>query len=85
MSRLSIEVSEQEHQSIKALAALRGLTIKDYILERTLISEGAAGEAEALAQLKALLEPRIAAARKGELSGRSIPEIAGVARSRRKA
>ena len=34
--RLSIEISPEEHQRLKAAAALKGQSIKDYVLERTL-------------------------------------------------
>jgi uncharacterized protein (DUF1778 family) len=36
MSRLSIEITPEQHQRLKAMAALSGQTIKEYILERTL-------------------------------------------------
>nr|WP_312609110.1 hypothetical protein [Agrobacterium pusense] len=34
MSRLTIDITDQQHQSLKALAALQGKTIKQYVLER---------------------------------------------------
>ncbi|MBF1236753.1 MAG: antitoxin, partial [Lautropia mirabilis] len=34
MSRLTIDITEQQHQSLKAMAALQGKTIKQYALER---------------------------------------------------
>jgi len=34
MARLSIEVSETEHHEIKALAALSGKTIRQFILDK---------------------------------------------------
>ena len=34
MSRLSIEVTPEQHQKIKALAALHGKSIKDFILNK---------------------------------------------------
>jgi len=34
--RLSIEVSAEQHQRLKASAALQGKSIKDYVLEKTL-------------------------------------------------
>ncbi|MEM6604043.1 MAG: antitoxin, partial [Pseudomonadota bacterium] len=40
MSRLVIEVSEDQHQEIKALAALEGISIKQYVLSK-LFSEHA--------------------------------------------
>jgi hypothetical protein len=36
MSRISIDVTDGEHKKLKAMAALRGKSIKDYVLERTL-------------------------------------------------
>ena len=36
MSRISIDVTDDEHKRLKAMAALRGKSIKDYVLERTL-------------------------------------------------
>ena len=36
MTRLTIDVSGEEKQKIKALAALHGQTLKDYVLERVL-------------------------------------------------
>lgn len=38
MGRLSIEISKQQHQQIKAVAALRGMSMKDYILQAALSS-----------------------------------------------
>ncbi len=39
MSRLSIELTPEQHQQLTAIAALHGQTLKDYILERTLLAE----------------------------------------------
>jgi hypothetical protein len=36
MARLSIDITPEEHQKLKAIAALRGQSIKDYVLNRTL-------------------------------------------------
>lgn len=83
MSRLSVEISEQQHQQIKAMAALRGLSIKEYILEATMPSN-ASGESEALMQLEALLAPRIEAAARGEFSDLTIENIIAKARAQRK-
>ena len=40
MSRLSIEIEPEEHRQIKTLATFAGLSIKDYILAKTLPSKG---------------------------------------------
>ncbi|MFT7537448.1 MAG: hypothetical protein ACI85K_003407 [Hyphomicrobiaceae bacterium] len=57
MSRISIDVTPEEHQRLKAMAALQGKSIKEFVLANTLghASEGS-GEAAALAELEALLE-----------------------------
>ena len=36
MSRLSIEIDPEHHRQIKTLATFEGMTIKDFILSRTL-------------------------------------------------
>lgn len=69
MSRISIEVTDDQHQKLKALAALKGKSIKDFVLERTL------GVADADAQLEALLEERLAQVDAGEVSQRTVSEI----------
>lgn len=73
MSRLTIDVTEKQHQTLKALAALEGKTIKQYALERLLPGE-AAGE-QAHEELKALLAERLAEAQRGEVVQGSIGEL----------
>jgi Antitoxin ParD len=62
LMRLSLEVTPEQHQRLKAVAALRGQTIKDYVLNRVLPETPTDDENEALRQLEAFLEPRILAA-----------------------
>ena len=59
--RLSLEVTPEQHQRLKAVAALRGQTIKDYVLNRVLPETPTDDENEALRQLETFLEPCIAA------------------------
>jgi hypothetical protein len=79
MRRLSIEMTPEQHHRLKAIAALRGKSIKDYVLERVLpppLPEiRGISEHEALRQLEAFLEPRIAAAERGEVSTKSVEQI----------
>lgn len=70
--RLSIEISPEEHQRLKAAAALQGKSIKDYVLERTLPRKD---ENHALKELESFLKPRIDTAMSGERSTQSIDEI----------
>ena len=57
MSRLTIDMSNQQQQSAKALAAMQGKTIKQYTLER--LFPGDADADQAWQELKTLLENRI--------------------------
>lgn len=93
MSRLSIEITGQQHQQIKAMAALRGMSIKDYILEATVARAREKSleeelqtdnEKAAFAELMAVLAPSIAAAERGELSNRTIDDIISDSRKRYK-
>lgn len=74
MSRLTIEVTDQQHQSLKAMAALQGKTIKEYALER--LFPGKAGEDNAMAELRALLAQRLAESAEGGVVDRSFTDIA---------
>jgi hypothetical protein len=73
MSRISIDVTDDEHKKLKAMAALRGKSIKEYVLERTL-GPGDADHA-ALKELEELLDSRIRAARAGAVSRRTASEV----------
>ncbi|MBC8121044.1 MAG: antitoxin [Gemmatimonadaceae bacterium] len=87
MSRISIEVTAEQHQRLKAFAALRGQTIKEYILERSLPPSSGEGltETEALHQLEKFLQPRIEAAQRGEFSNKDFDGIIAEARAERAA
>lgn len=76
--RLSIEVTPEQHQRLKAVSALRGQSIKDYVLERVLqpLADVNVQDTEAaLRQLESFLQPRIDAAKQGKLTNKSVPEI----------
>ena len=78
MSRLSIELTAEQHQRLKAMAALQGKTIKEYVLERSLPDlpgRESLTEEEALLQLEEFLKPRIVAAEKGGRSARTPHQI----------
>ncbi len=71
MSRLSIEISSEQHQKIKALAALQGKSIKDLILDK-LINPNAVDEQRDWDKLEELLLFRIENA---QVSPKSLKEI----------
>lgn len=73
MSRLTIDITDQQHQSLKALAALQGKTIKQYALER-LFPATADGDA-VWQELRTLLGERIAKGLAGDVSTKSIDAI----------
>jgi len=78
MPRLSIDISLEDHQKLKAIAALKGQSLKDYVLGRALADAPALdgmSEDEAFTALTNFLEPRIEQARRGRLSGKSLDEI----------
>lgn len=74
MSRLTIDITEQQHQSIKAIAALQGKSIKEYAIER--LFPAASDEDRALGELRVLLEQRMAESTRGEVLAQSLAEIA---------
>ena len=73
MGRLTIDITDQQHQSLKALAALQGKTIKQYALER--LFPGDADADQAWQELETLLRTRINEGLAGKLSSRRIGEI----------
>ena len=84
MTRLSIDVTPEQHQRLKAIAALYGQTLKDYILERTLPrlpQIESLSEEEALQRLETFLRPRVAEAERGEVVESSVEQIFAAARS----
>jgi hypothetical protein len=74
MSRISIDVSEGQHKRLKALAALKGVSLKDYLLENALDPRGN-DEEKALRELESFLDDRLRKARTGKVSKRKVSEI----------
>lgn len=72
MSRLTIDVSDQQHQALKALAALEGKSIKQYTLERLFPSD----EQQAMQALKSMLQHRLASSEVSGVSALNATEIA---------
>ena len=84
MPRLSIDITAEEHQKLKAIAALKGQSIKDFVLKRTLGDApalDAMSEEEAFGALAEFLKPRIEQAERGELSAKSVSDIRREARA----
>jgi len=74
MSRLVIDVSAEEHQKIKALSALQGKSIKEYVLGKVFVEQDDGDDA--METLKLLLADRIEEAEQDEYSTKSFTQIA---------
>lgn len=70
MSRLTIDMTAEQHQSLKAMAALQGKTIKQYTLERLFPADDQAWQ-----ELQTLLTKRINDGLAGKASTKSVDEI----------
>lgn len=88
MPRLSIDMSVKEHQQLKALAALKGVSIKQYVLERTIGDApdmSGLSEQQSLHILQSFLEERIAQIDDGKIiqigQGELLPQIKSRAKS----
>ncbi|HLS68388.1 MAG TPA: antitoxin [Kiloniellales bacterium] len=73
MRRLTIDMTDQQHQSLKALAALQGKTIRQYVLE--CLFPGDVNADQAWKELKSLLGNRISDGLAGKVSTKDISEI----------
>lgn len=85
MPRLSIDVSDQQHQQLKVVAALNGQSIKELVLSRALRSDSEhdMSEEAALLALQGLLNERLQEVREGKTVERSSEDIKARARALR--
>ncbi len=67
-------MTDHQHQSLKALAALQGKTINEYAIAKLFSSDP--DEERALRELKAVLTQRIGEVEAGEVDTRGFGEIA---------
>ena len=75
MSRISIEVTPDQHKRLKAVAALSGKSLKDYMLQK-MLPAAEDDEQAAIQELLEYLKPSIEQAERGEFSPRSVLDIA---------
>jgi len=73
MSRLSIDLTPEQHQKIKAIAALQGKSIKEYVLKQILPTSS--DEEKAMHELETLLDERVNTVKAGKISQKSVEEI----------
>lgn len=70
--RLSIDITPEQHQFLKAAAAIQGKSIKNYVLERALPNTE---EQAAFERLEQLLTQRSQSALAGAVSDKDIDAI----------
>ncbi len=75
MSRLVIDMSSEQHQQIKALAAMQGKSIKRFVLEQIFPAEKTDKEQKAWDKLQALLASRIRDAETGAVANKTFDQI----------
>lgn len=73
MSRLTIDITDEQHKSLKAVAALQGKSIKQYSLERLFPAKD--GPDEDWEKFKQFIGKRVDDALGGEVSNRTIDDI----------
>lgn len=73
MSRLTIDITDQQHQRLKAVAALQGKSIRQYAIER--LFPGQADDDRAWRELQELLDRRIEQALAGAVSEQGFDAI----------
>lgn len=73
MSRLTIEMTDQQHQSIKAMAAMQGKSIKEYAMQRLLPLTD--DEEKAIRELEVFLAPRLEEVKQGKFVNQSATQI----------
>lgn len=73
MIRLSIDLTPEQHQKIKAIAAMQGKSIKEYVLNQILPT--LSDEEMALQELEAFLDERAKSVQTGKVSQKSVKEI----------
>jgi uncharacterized protein (DUF1778 family) len=74
MSRLTIDLTDEQHKNLKAVAALQGKTIRQYSLEK--LFPPASDEDEAWEEFKEFMNKRVDQALDGKFSKRNILDIA---------
>ena len=70
MTRLTIDMTDQQYQSLKAMAVQQGKTIKQYTLERLFPTDDQAWQ-----ELNTVLAERIRDGLVGKISTKSVGEI----------
>lgn len=73
MSRLTIDITERQHQALKAMAALQGKTIKQFAIERLFPDDEAADQA--WQELRDLLQTRVRNGLGGKVTSKGVSDL----------
>lgn len=73
ITRLSIDLTDQQHQSPKAIAALEGKAIREYAIERLFLADTGGDQARQV--IEALLGKRISGSLAGKVLAKSIGTV----------
>ena len=74
MGHILIDVTQEQHNRLAAVAALAGKSIKDYVLDKALPLDN--DEAQAMRELEEFLSPRVEEASRSEFVDKSVSDIA---------
>ncbi len=83
MSRLSIDLTDDQHKRLKAIATLEGKTMKQFAVERLLPAQD--GLDEDWERIKEFINERIDSGNAGDISTRTFDEIVDSAFARKAA
>jgi hypothetical protein len=75
MSRLTVELTGEQHQQIKAMAAVQGKSMKEYVLEKLFPVSPSSDDRQAWKTLQTLLSKRVAEAEDGAISRKTFEQI----------
>jgi molybdopterin-guanine dinucleotide biosynthesis protein A len=88
MSRLTIDLTDEQHKTLKAIAALEGKSMREYSIEKLFPAKSGtelSNENQAWEEFKLFIGKRVDDALAGEVSNRTIDEIFDEVLSRDKA
>ncbi len=78
MPKVTLEITSEQHDQLKAMAEFHRLSVEEYILESTLQPQQerlTPDEEEAMQELAKFLRPRIEEAERKEYSNKTIQQI----------
>ena len=75
MGRVSIYIPSEDQKRLRALAALEGQSLEEFLLQRALAAARGSDEEQAVLALEAILNERLRKAEAGAVSDQTVSEI----------